>query len=117
MGATEDAASRRPARPGGTRLIVNELLADSARGYCGGRVRRLLPVLLLLLLASTATAATIHGSKRSELILGTPRPDRLVSAGGNDLVQAAFGGKDRVDCGPGNDVVSADGSDVVAANC
>jgi len=81
------------------------------------RVRRLLPVLLLLLLASTATAATIHGSKRGELVLGTPQPDRLVAAGGNDLVQAAFGGKDRVDCGPGSDVVSADGSDVVAANC
>ena len=81
------------------------------------RVRRLLPVLLLLLLASTATAATIHGSKRGELVLGTPHPDRLVAAGGNDLVQAAFGGKDRVDCGPGSDVVSADGSDVVAANC
>ena len=60
------------------------------------RVRRLLPVLLLLLLASTATAATIHGSKRGELVLGTPHPDRLVAAGGNDLVQAAFGGTQAV---------------------
>jgi hypothetical protein len=81
-------------------------------------VRRLLPVLLLLfLLASTATAATIHGTSRSDLILGTQKPDRLVAAGGNDFVQAAFGGKDRVDCGPGLDVVSADGTDSVAANC
>jgi hypothetical protein len=81
-------------------------------------VRRVLPVLLLLLLlASTARAATIHGTSRSDLILGTQKPDRLVAAGGNDLVQAAFGGKDRVDCGPGLDVVSADATDSVAANC
>jgi BNR repeat-like domain len=81
-------------------------------------VRRLLPVLLpLLLLASTATAATIRGSSRSDLILGTQKPDRVFAARGNDLVQAAFGGKDRVDCGRGLDVVSADGTDSVAANC
>jgi hypothetical protein len=38
MGATEDAASRRPARPGGTRLIVKRVLSPSpaslsARGF------------------------------------------------------------------------------------
>jgi BNR repeat protein len=81
-------------------------------------VRRLLPVLaLLLVLASTATAATIRGSSRGELILGTQKADRLAAGAGNDLVQAAFGGVDRVDCGPGRDVVSADASDRVASNC
>jgi hypothetical protein len=30
MGATEDAGSRRPARPGGTRLIVLEPLDDAS---------------------------------------------------------------------------------------
>ena len=81
-------------------------------------MRRVLPVLLLLfLVASTATAATIHGSSRGELMLGTQQPDRLIGGAGNDLVQAAFGGKDRIDCGPGNDIVSADGTDTVAPNC
>ena len=81
-------------------------------------MRRVLPVLLLLfLVTSTATAATIHGSSRGELILGTQQPDRLIGGAGNDLVQAAFGGKDRIDCGPGNDIVSADGTDTVAPNC
>jgi hypothetical protein len=80
-------------------------------------VRRLLPVLPLLLLASTATAATIHGTGRGELIVGTQKTDRLTAGAGNDLVQAAFGGVDRVDCGPGRDVVSADASDRVAPNC
>jgi hypothetical protein len=80
-------------------------------------VRRVLPVLLLLLLASTATAATIHGSANGDLILGTQKPDRIVAGAGNDLIQAAFGGTDRVDCGPGSDIVTADGADSVAPNC
>jgi len=43
--------------------------------------------------------------------------DRITARAGNDFVQAAFGGVDRVDCGAGHDVVSADASDKVAANC
>ena len=80
-------------------------------------MRRLLPVLLVLVLTSTATAATIHGSKRGELIVGTQQPDSVFAGGGNDRVQVAFGGKDRVDCGPGIDIVSADLTDSIAANC
>ena len=67
--------------------------------------------------ASTATAATIRGTKRGELIVGTPAPDRIVAGAGTDSVQAAFGGVDRVDCGAGVDIVSADAADRVAANC
>ncbi len=80
-------------------------------------MRRLLPVLLLLGLASTAAAATIQGSKHGELIVGTQAPDRVLAGGGADRVQVAFGGVDRVDCGTGIDIVSADASDRVAANC
>jgi hypothetical protein len=80
-------------------------------------VRRLLPVLLLLALASTATAATIHGSKRAELIVGTQAADRVLAGGGADRVQVAFGGVDNVDCGVGTDIVSADAADRVAASC
>jgi len=80
-------------------------------------VRRLLPVLALLALASTATAATIHGTRAGELILGGTAADRVIAGAGADRVQVAFGGVDRVDCGTGVDVVSADGSDKVAPNC
>jgi BNR repeat protein len=63
-------------------------------------VRRALAILALaLVLVSTATAATIHGTKHG------------------DLLQAAFGGVDRVSCGGGRDVVSADAADRVAADC
>ena len=80
-------------------------------------MRRLAVPLLLLLCASTATAATIHGTNVANTILGTPAADRITAGGGNDLVQAAFGGVDRVDCGAGTDVVSADSGDKVAPNC
>jgi hypothetical protein len=79
-------------------------------------VRRLL-FLIALVVAAPATAATIKGTPRGELIVGTPAPDRIVAGAGNDFVQAAFGGVDTVDCGAGNDVVTADASDKIAANC
>ena len=62
-------------------------------------MRRLLPLLLLFALASTAAAATIRGTAQG------------------DLLQAAFTGKDTVACGRGTDLVSADLSDKVAADC
>jgi len=62
-------------------------------------LRRLLPLVLLFALASTAAAATIRGTARA------------------DFLQAAFNGKDSVACGRGADVVSADASDKVAADC
>src|SRR6185437_5850831 len=63
------------------------------------RLRRLLPLLLLFALASTAAAATIRGTARA------------------DLLQTAFTGKDTVACDRGTDVVSADLSDKVAGDC
>jgi hypothetical protein len=80
-------------------------------------VRRVLPLLGLLALASTATAATIRGTAEAELVVATPTADRIVAGRGADRVQVAWGGRDRVDCGTGADVVSADLSDSVAANC
>jgi hypothetical protein len=78
---------------------------------------RRLVVLLVLVLAAPAAAATIHGTPRGELIVGTPVADSIAAGGGNDFVQAAFGGVDSVACGPGIDVVSADLADKVAADC
>jgi len=72
---------------------------------------RRLVVLAALVLAAPAAAATIHGSLRGELIVGTAAPDRIHAAAGNDFVQSAFGGVDTVDCGAGDDVVSADATD------
>jgi hypothetical protein len=63
-------------------------------------VRRAAPILVLaLVVASTAAAATIRGTA------------------GNDLLQAAFGGVQKVACGRGADVVSADASDRVGPDC
>jgi hypothetical protein len=80
-------------------------------------VRRLIVPLVFLLVASTATAATIRGTKRAELVVGTQHADRVLSGPGDDRLQVAFGGIDSVDCGAGVDIVSADQADRVAANC
>jgi BNR repeat-like domain/RTX calcium-binding nonapeptide repeat (4 copies) len=80
-------------------------------------MRRLAPFVLALVCVSTAAAAAPRGTSKSDTIVGTTASDTIKAGGGNDFVQVAFGGKDRVDCGPGKDVVSADLSDVVAANC
>jgi hypothetical protein len=53
----------------------------------------------LLLAASTAAAATIHGTTRA------------------DLVQAAFNGPQKIACRAGVDIVSADGADRVGSDC
>jgi hypothetical protein len=78
-------------------------------------VRRV-ALLLALVLVPTAAAATLKGSQRADLLVGTPAPDTMIARGGNDAVQAAFGGVDGVDCGAGRDVVSADAADRVR-NC
>jgi hypothetical protein len=80
-------------------------------------MRRLALLALSLVFASTAAAATIHGTKRADTIIGTLAPDHIAAGAGNDLVQAAFGGTDTVDCGAGTDIVSADAADKIAANC
>jgi len=63
-------------------------------------VRRFLPLIVLaLVVVSTAAAATVRGTAK------------------NDLLQTAFGGVDRVACGRGVDVVSADAADKVSSDC
>ncbi|HEY4412640.1 MAG TPA: sialidase family protein [Gaiellaceae bacterium] len=79
-------------------------------------MRRLL-IVLALVFAAPAAAATIHAPKHGGVVLGTPAPDRLLGGPGNDFIQAAWGGKDSVDCGGGFNVVVADLADSVAANC
>ena len=80
-------------------------------------MRRAAVLALFLLSVSSAAAALPRGTARSDTIVGTRSVDRIAARGGNDFVQVAFGGADHVDCGAGNDVVSADAGDKVAANC
>jgi len=80
-------------------------------------MRRLAPLVLALVCVSAAAAASPRGTSKSDRIIGTTGADTIKARGGNDFVQVAFGSTDRVDCGAGKDVVSADLSDAVAANC
>lgn len=102
-------------------------------------------IAVTLLAASAASARTIEGTPRGDRLTGTPRADSLfgregadrliaregsdfvhggpgrdvIDAGpGNDRVATQYdGARDRVVCGPGVDVVTADPLDAVAPDC
>ena len=78
---------------------------------------RRLVLLLALVFAAPAAAVTIHGAPGIPLILGTEASDHVVTGKGNHFVQVAWGAIDSVTCGTGVNVVSADLSDKIAANC
>ncbi len=90
-------------------------------------MRTLLAVGLALVLAGSTGAATIQGTKRAERIVGSERADLILARGGADRVAAGAGddriavqydgSRDTVVCGPGRDVVNADLTDRVAADC
>ena len=88
-----------------------------ACGY-GSAVRIAVAALAALVLAGTAAAGTIRGSARAELLVGTARADIVRAGGGDDRISVeADARRDRVECGPGRDLVALDRLDVAAADC
>jgi hypothetical protein len=84
--------------------------------------RRTLPAVLAvagaaLVLIAAAGAARITGTNHADLVLGTLRADRVSARGGNDRVDMAGGARDRVSCGRGSDLVAADSTDRLSADC
>jgi Ca2+-binding RTX toxin-like protein len=82
-------------------------------------------VALTLLIAATATAATVIGGGRSDTLRGTAGADVLYGKAGNDRLYGLGGndrfypgpGRDTIVCGKGKDTVFADAADVVGADC
>jgi hypothetical protein len=89
-----------------------------------------------LVAAASAVAATVTGSPAADRLVGTARadtlrglggddfldgvlgPDRLLGGPGNDRLQGAFDlARDDIRCGRGQDVVVAELTDRVAADC
>ncbi|HMF04528.1 MAG TPA: hypothetical protein VKH17_06920 [Acidimicrobiia bacterium] len=59
-----------------------------------------------------AGTCEIDGTPAADVIEGTPREgDVIVAGAGNDFIHANDGHSDRIDCGPGRDVVWADRGD------
>jgi hypothetical protein len=85
------------------------------------RGRVAIALLLAALLATAATAAVrtaVTGTARADLLLGTDGSDRIAARAGDDRVAAEYdAGFDTISCGPGRDVVAADGRDRVQADC
>lgn len=66
-----------------------------------------------------ATVRVVDGGRDQPLLAchGTSRRDTVRGARLNDLIRVNGGGRDRVSCGRGNDVVYADRRDVIARDC
>src|SRR5262245_46427442 len=65
--------------------------------------------------AVVAGSCEIDGTPAADVIEGTSRAgDVIVAGAGNDIIRADDGRADRVDCGPGRDVVWADRADRLA---
>jgi hypothetical protein len=84
-------------------------------------MRALAATALVLAAASAATGAVapaIVGTARADFLTGTAGGDRVLARAGNDRIAVEYdGGVDRVSCGAGRDVVSADARDRVGADC
>ena len=62
----------------------------------------------------------VVGSPEGEKIIGTKGADAIRARGGDDVVDARKGGRDKIDCGPGDDVVrlkQTDEDDKVNGDC
>lgn len=95
------------------------------RGLTSFRVAIAAGAIGLLALATSASAATVIGTARADVLRGTARADvihgkagndRLIGLGGNDRFYPGAG-RDTVSCGPGRDTVYADALDRVSADC
>ena len=83
--------------------------------------RRLAIVICAAALPAVAGAAvdkTVLGTERADFLAGTASSDRIVARAGNDRIAAEYdGGVDRISCGAGRDVVTADARDRVGPDC
>jgi hypothetical protein len=67
-----------------------------------------------------AHGRTIRGSRRSDRLRGTRGFDDIAAAGGADVIDLRAGGRDRADCGRGDDAVlvdRGDSDDRIGADC
>jgi RTX calcium-binding nonapeptide repeat (4 copies) len=78
-------------------------------------------VLLLAVLPTAAFAAArpaIFGTVRADFLAGKEGADRIVARAGDDRISAEYdGGVDRISCGAGRDIVTADARDRVESDC
>jgi len=77
-------------------------------------------------IVGTSSSETLRGTPGADKLYGLAGNDRLIGGAGRDLVHGGPGAdrlllrdgeRDRAACGPGRDVVLADGADVVLGDC
>jgi hypothetical protein len=65
----------------------------------------------------TKNAETLTGTSGNDHITGAEGNDTLIGKAGNDTIYANDGVKDKIDCGPGRDIVYFDPGLDTLANC
>jgi len=111
----------------------------------GSVLRLAVPFAAAAAVVGLASAATVTGTPRADVLTGTPRADVLDGRAGNDTISGlagadvllsgpgrdtveggagddripahADGARDRIRCGAGRDIVTADAVDVVSRDC
>ena len=68
-------------------------------------------------LSGNAAANVLRGGEGGDTLQGGGGADQLFGEGGNDVLRARDGVADAIDCGPGQDSVTADVADVVDVDC
>ena len=68
-------------------------------------------------IAAGAGNDQVNGLAGDDVLCGGPGNDTIQGGDGNDRISEVDGAVDRIDCGPGVDVVFADGEDAIAASC
>lgn len=97
-------------------LAAGSALASTIEGTAGND--RLGGTLRGDVIFARAGADRLTGGPGNDFLHGGPGRDLVLAGPGNDRVAVQYdGGRDRVDCGPGLDVVNADLLDTVAADC
>jgi hypothetical protein len=104
-----------PSDAAGTALVTLAASGAVQATRAGAIPSRALPVCVKSNLGHCPKKAgrPIFGSALADDITGTPGPDSVKSADGNDVISVRGGGKDQVQCGSGSDKVKADRSDKV----
>ena len=78
-----------------------------------------------LLMVSSALAKNVVGTRKDDVLRGTPTADKLYGKGGNDKLLGLGGndllvggpGADALKCGPGRDVAVGDAADAIGPDC
>ena len=126
-GVSVTAASAPTAADGSTTVILGQTrklfaeragaISASELNVCVAEILSGCPRFRGRILVGSGDAEMLRGSKGGDRIMPGADKDRVIARGGADLIRARRGGRDRINCGSGPDLVIADRRDIIAGGC